>query len=123
MFSFLAHLTCTKCGATYERDRRVNVCGVAGCAGSLFARYHPRPLERDAFDASEGRPRSMWRWHEMMPVEDPANVISLGEGDTPMLRVERLGSPRGFSDLWIKDEGNNPTGSFKARGLSAAVSR
>ncbi len=59
----------------------------------------------------------------MMPVEDPANVVSLGEGDTPLLRAERLGSPRGFSDLWIKDEGNNPTGSFKARGLSAAVSR
>jgi threonine synthase len=65
----------------------------------------------------------MWRWHEMMPVEDPANVVSLGEGETPLLRAERLGSPHGFSDIWIKDEGNNPTGSFKARGLSAAVSR
>jgi threonine synthase len=65
----------------------------------------------------------MWRWHEMMPVEDPVNVVSLGEGDTPLLRAERLGAERGFSDLWIKDEGNNPTGSFKARGLSAAVSR
>ena len=120
MFSFFAHLVCTKCGALYERDSRRDICPRPGCAGSLFARYHPRPLDRDA---SLHRPRSMWRWHEMMPVEDPANVVSLGEGDTPLLRAERLGSPRGFSDLWIKDEGNNPTGSFKARGLSAAVSR
>jgi threonine synthase len=65
----------------------------------------------------------MWRWHEMMPVEDPAHVVSLGEGDTPLLRADRLGAAHGFSDLWIKDEANNPTGSFKARGLSAAVSK
>ncbi len=59
----------------------------------------------------------------MMPVADPAHVVSLGEGDTPLLQAERLGAGLAFSDLWIKDEGNNPTGSFKARGLSAAVSR
>ena len=120
MFSLFAHLTCTKCGTQYERDSRQDLCAVRGCAGSLFARYHPRPLDRNA---SRDRPWSMWRWHEMMPVEDPANVVTLGEGDTPLLRAEGLGSLRGFSDLWIKDEGNNPTGSFKARGLSAAVSK
>jgi len=65
----------------------------------------------------------MWKWHEMMPVLDPANVVSLGEGATPLLPARRLGSRFGFTDLWIKDEGNNPSGSFKARGLSAAVSR
>ena len=59
----------------------------------------------------------------MMPVEDPNHVVSLGEGGTPLLSAQRLGSPSGFRDLWIKDEGNNPSGSFKARGLSAAVSR
>jgi len=59
----------------------------------------------------------------MMPVEDPRHVVSLGEGDTPLLRAERLGARAGFADLWIKDESANPTGSFKARGLSAAVSR
>jgi len=120
VFSLFAHLTCTKCGTQYERDSRQDLCAVRGCAGSLFARYHPRPLDRDA---SRDRPRSMWRWHEMMPVEDPNHVVSLGEGETPLLRAEGLGSLRGFSDLWIKDEGNNPTGSFKARGLSAAVSK
>jgi threonine synthase len=120
VFSYFAHLVCTKCGALYERDRRLNVCPVDRCAGSLFARYHPLPLDRDSF---AGRPRSMWRWHEMMPVEDPAHIVTLGEGDTPLLRADRLASRGGFEDLWIKDEGNNPTGSFKARGLSAAVSK
>ena len=59
----------------------------------------------------------------MMPVEDPANIVSLGEGATPMLKADRLGVAAGFRDLWIKDEANNPTGSFKARGLSAAISK
>jgi threonine synthase len=59
----------------------------------------------------------------MLPVEDSDHVVSLGEGDTPLLRAGRLGRREGFSDLWIKDESANPTGSFKARGLSAAVSR
>src|SRR5262245_28212267 len=118
MFSWLAHLFCPRCGSSYERDRRINVC--AACGGALFSRYHPRRLDRDAAGA---RPRSIWRWHEMMPVEDPANVVSLGEGGTPLLRAERLGARGGFRDLWIKDESANPTGSFKARGLSPAVAR
>ena len=74
-----------------------------------------RELDRDSGAA---RPRTIWRWHEMMPVEDPDNIVTLGEGGTPLLRAERLGAPAGFTDLWIKDEGGNPTGSFKARGLS-----
>ncbi|MGE5277542.1 MAG: threonine synthase, partial [Acidobacteriota bacterium] len=118
MFSFLAHLSCTKCGRQFERDSRRNLC--AACGGSLFARYHPRPIDRSS---GASRSRTIWRWHEMMPVEDPANVVSLGEGGTPLLRAERLGSRAGFARLWIKDEGGNPTGSFKARGLSAAISR
>ncbi len=120
MFSRFAHLTCTKCGAPYERDRRVNVCPAPGCGGALFARYHAVHLERDAV---RDRPHTIWRWHEMMPVEDPGNVVSLGEGGTPLLRAERLGARSGLSDLWIKDESGNPTGSFKARGLSAAISK
>jgi threonine synthase len=118
MHSWFAHLICTKCGTPYERDRRVNVC--AACGGALFPRYHPRRLDRDAVS---GRPRTIWRWHEMMPVEDPANIVTLGEGGTPLLFANRLAASSGFRDLWIKDEAANPTGSFKARGLSAAVSK
>ncbi|MGH9366513.1 MAG: threonine synthase [Thermoanaerobaculia bacterium] len=118
MVSFLAHLCCTRCGSQFERDGRRNLCG--NCGGPLFARYHPRPLDRATAAA---RPRTIWRWHEMMPVEDPGNIVTLGEGGTPLLRADSLGGAAGFTDLWIKDEGGNPTGSFKARGLSAAVSR
>jgi threonine synthase len=117
-FSSFTHLECTRCAERAERDSGASLCAV--CAGPLFARYKPPPLDRDS---SRGRPRSMWKWHEMMPVLDPGNVVSLGEGATPLLPARRLGSRLGFTDLWIKDEGNNPSGSFKARGLSAAVSR
>ncbi len=117
-FSAFAHLECTRCGARHDRDGGANLC--ASCRGPLFARYALASLDRDAV---AGRPNSIWRWHEMMPVLDPANVVSLGEGGAPLLGARNLGERFGFSDLFIQDEGNNPTGSFKARGLSAAVSR
>jgi threonine synthase len=118
MFSLLAHLSCTRCGWQHERDSRRDLC--VKCGGPLFPRYHPRAIDRGT---AGSRPRTIWRWHEMMPVEDPSNVVTLGEGGTPLIPARRLGEPAGFSDLWIKDESGNPTGSFKARGLSAAVSR
>ena len=65
----------------------------------------------------------MWRYRELMPVRDEANLVSLGEGMTPLLRAQRLGRAYGFERLFIKEEGLNPTGTFKARGMSAAVSR
>jgi threonine synthase len=120
VFSCFAHLTCTKCATQYERDRRIHVCPAAGCGGALFPRYHAPHLERDA---AADRPRTIWRWHEMMPVEDPIHIVTLGEGGTPLLFAQRLAQRAGFADLWIKDEAGNPTGSFKARGLSAAVSK
>ncbi len=64
----------------------------------------------------------MWRYREVLPVADPANIVSLGEGMTPLLSVPRLGAALGMDQLYIKDEGQNPTGSFKARGMTAAVS-
>lgn len=69
------------------------------------------------------REPNMWRYREVMPVVDPANIVTLGEGFTPLRQAGRLGKHLGMSDLLIKDEGVNPTGSFKARGLSAAVSK
>src|SRR5260221_1289605 len=118
MFSRLARLECTECGVLPERGGAANLCGQ--CGGPLFARYEAGALDRDS---GASRPRTIWRWHELMPVEDPANIVSLGEGGTPLLRANRLGKPAGFPDLWIKDEGGNPTGPFKAPGLSAAVSK
>jgi threonine synthase len=90
----------------------------------LYPRYDlaaaRREVDRDAFVT---RPANMWRYFELMPVCDASNVVTLGEGFTPILPAERLGLEVGATSLYIKDEGVNPTGSFKARGLSAAVSR
>jgi threonine synthase len=64
----------------------------------------------------------MWRYAPLLPVRDPKHIVSLGEGMTPLLKAARLGARMGANDLWVKDEGINPTGSFKARGLSCAIS-
>ncbi len=70
-----------------------------------------------------GRPAGMWRWHELLPVRDPRYVVSLGEGDTPLLKIPRVAAELGLTNVHVKDESKNPTGSFKARGLAAAISR
>jgi len=65
----------------------------------------------------------MWRWHEFLPVRKSKNMITLGEGDAALLSLPRVGNSLGLSNLFVKDESSNPTGSFKARGLSSAVSK
>jgi threonine synthase len=94
------------------------------CGKVLFARYD-LDAARAALDRSEltRRDPSMWRWFELMPVRDETNVVTLGEGGTPLLRAGRVEAKLGAREVYIKDEGLNPTGSFKARGLSAAVSK
>jgi threonine synthase len=115
-FSRLTHLSCTRCGATYGVGPLLNVCTKAGCAGSLFAEYDLAP-----FDRGGHRTNGIWRFHEVMPARSAAEIVTLGEGGTPLLRADRLGAAHGIPDLWIKEEAGNPTGSFKARGLGAAV--
>jgi len=80
----------------------------------------PRP---EAKALLEGRPWTMWRYREWLPLARGESPVTLGEGGTPLLSVARLGARTGFANLWIKEEGTNPTGSFKARGLAAAVTR
>ncbi len=117
--SFFDHLECAACGETYSKDRLLNLCS---CGKPLLARYDLQAA-REAVDRDSlaGRPPSMWRYAEMLPAPDPSSVVTLGEGWTPLLDAPRLGSRLGLSRLFIKDEGLNPTGSFKARGMSAAV--
>jgi threonine synthase len=116
-FSRLSRLACTKCPATYDVGPLLNVCKETGCAGSLFAEYDLAPFSRDP----AGRLPGMWRWHEVMPARTAAEIVTLGEGGTPLLKADRLGAAHGMPNLWIKEEAGNPTGSFKARGLAAAV--
>ncbi len=116
----LTHLECTKCGRQHEAGRPHTVCE---CGAPLFARYD---LARAAHEMRPGqlalREPTMWRYREVLPLPAAAEKVSLGEGFTPLLPAPRLGSCLGLPKLMVKEEGGNPTGSFKARGLSMAVS-
>ncbi|UCD45421.1 MAG: threonine synthase [Candidatus Bathyarchaeota archaeon] len=120
--SYLTHLECSKCGKRFETDKLQTVCDA--CGKPLFARYDIEGVE-DAVSREElvGREASMWKYWELLPVKDRGNVVTMGEGWTPLTSVRRLGEAVGIRDLNIKDEGVIATGTFKARGLSMAVSK
>ena len=121
MPSHITHLECAYCGETYSHRDPMRLCPAD--SKPLFARYDLDAAKKTLTKESlAGRASNMWRYEEVMPVEDPASMITLGEGFTPLMHAGRLGAALGMKSLLIKDEGVNPTGSFKARGLSAAVS-
>ncbi len=122
MFSYIDRLECTRCSQTYPHDRvsRVSEC----CGKVLFARYDLPRLRREVRrEVFAGRPPDMWRFAELLPVTDAAAVATLGEGGTPLLAAVNLQKKLGLKHLYIKEEGLNPTGTFKARGIAAAVSK
>ncbi len=120
--SHLSHLECTACGRREDADRLHTVC--PACGKVLYARYDldgvRRALPRAAL---RDRAPTLWRYRELLPVRAADAVVTLGEGMTPLLPAPRLGAALGCPSLWVKDEGLNPTGSFKARGQAVAVSR
>src|SRR5256885_5108533 len=118
-YSALHVLRCPACGAEYDPDLVTNLCV---CGSPLLAEYD---LARVSVTREEiaGRPPTLWRYHEMLPVRSPSQVISLGEGMTPLLGLPRLGAEYGLSRLLMKDEGLIPTGSFKARGAAVGAAR
>lgn len=122
MRSYLTHLECTNCGETYPADHLMTTC--PACGKVLFARYDLAGAAKEMTkEALKERPWNLWRYFEIMPIQDPANALTLGEGGTPLLDVPRLGATLGLDRLRVKDDGQNPTGSFKSRGLGSAVSR
>ncbi len=122
VYSFITELECSRCGARYSVKDVHTYC--PKCQSPLLPRYDLESVRAHVDrDAIRKRPASMWRWHELLPVKKEEHVVSLGEGDAPLLRVPRLGAELGLSNLFVKDESKNPTGSFKARGLAAAISR
>lgn len=106
----IAYLECSRCGERLGAEKPQTICPRDG--GVLYVRYDLTALKRKFFSSGGDHPASMWRYHEVLPDVEP---VSLGEGFTPMLRSRR------YENVLIKDEGLNPTGSFKARGLAAAV--
>jgi len=120
--STFSHLECTGCSKIFPKEQLLNLC--TSCSLPLFARYDIEKarsiIRKDQLLYCEP---TMWRYKEMMPVEYEKNIITLGEGWTPLFKAKRLGKLFGLSNLYLKDESLNPTGSFKARGMSAAISQ
>jgi len=120
--SYLSHLECSGCGEKYSHEIIHTFCPI--CQSPLLSKYDLTSISQNVDrDAIAHRKKGMWRWHELLPVIHVENQIFLGEGDTPLLSLPHLEKELGLLHLYVKDESANPTGSFKARGLAAAVSK
>ena len=120
--SYLIHLECGYCGSTFDATVLHTVC--PKCGKPLLARYDLKRAKKSlSRDDLVGRVPSLWHYRELLPVSDDQNIVSLGEGYTPLIHATRSGARLGMEKLFVKDEGLNPTGSFKARGLCMAISR
>ncbi len=120
--SELASLECPECGKLFNHEQLQTIC--INCDSPLLCRYDLADFA-DCLDKEliSSRPRGLWRWHELLPVHNHDFYLTLGEGDTPLLSVPRIAAELGLGAVFVKDEGSNPTGTFKARGLAVAVSR
>lgn len=117
-YSYFTHLDCPRDGTHYRRDQIATLCDK--CGSPLFARYDLSIARSNVIDDHEP---GLWRYHAVLPVFDRANRIYLGEGRTPLIHAQRLGSHFGLPNLYLKEESRNPTDSFKARGMALAVSK
>ncbi len=120
-YSFLSRLECSRTGSRYDADQ---LHGVSEVGAPLLARYDLEQVRASVTrEEIAGRPHDLWRYHEVLPVRDPALVTTLGEGMTPLLPLPTYGAAIGVPGLLMKDEGLMPTGTFKARGAAVGVSR
>jgi threonine synthase len=120
--SFVSHIECTVCGHRHEPGQLLTVC--VKCGQMLAVRYDLEKVARAVSkDDLKQRSAGMYRFRELLPLEAGEEPVTLGEGGTPLLTLSRLAAHLGLRHLWAKDEGQNPTGSFKARGLGMAVAK
>jgi threonine synthase len=119
--TFAREIICPRCNQRFGLSQLLNLCP---CGSPLLVHYDLQKASV-AFAKSEfrGRGATLWRYRELLPLQDDANLVSLGEGFTPLLEAKALGRELGLKRLWIKDEAQNPTGSFKDRGIALAISR
>ena len=113
-----SHLYCSNCNKNYDIEQLQNFSTC--CIKPLLTAYHN--LQHLSKEILITRDSNMWRYHELLPLFDIEKRVTLGEGMTPILPMKIIGNKYGFDQLWVKDEGVNPTGSFKARGISMAIS-
>lgn len=118
--TFATEIVCPRCRNSFPLGKAINLCP---CGSPLLVRYDARKIAR-AVKKSElkSRPSTLWRYQEFLPLRAEKNRVSLGEGFTPLIEARQLASELSIKRLWIKDEAQNPTGSFKDRGLSVAIS-
>jgi threonine synthase len=120
-YSYVSHLNCPKCDATYDVNIVNQLCE---CGSPLLVSYDLEGLKIDLASSDlVGRTADLWRYHELLPVKDEQNVVSLGEGMTPFIPMPLIGQDMGIKNLIMKDEGIIPTGTFKARGAAVGVSK
>jgi threonine synthase len=119
--SFAREIVCPRCAKRFALTELLNLCS---CGSPLLVRYDLQ-IAKTALDKAsfQGRTASLWRYRELLPLQNESNRVSLGEGYTPLLEAHKLAADLDLRRLWIKDEGQNPTGSFKDRGISMAISR
>jgi threonine synthase len=122
MASYVTHLECANCGERYDAQLVQGLC--VKCQRPLWVRYDLEAVGRyfSKRDLAE-RPQTIWRYRELLPVSDPAKIVSLGETVTPLVSTPRLAAAFGVRELCVKDESRLPTGSFKARGMAMAISK
>jgi threonine synthase len=118
--TFASEIICARCDRRFRCNEILNLCS---CGSPLLVQYD-LPKLKQAIKPSDLAPRSptLWRYREFLPLCDDANIVSLGEGLTPLIEAAALARDLKLKKLWIKDESRNPTGSFKDRGLCLAVS-
>ena len=119
---FVSHIECTVCGRRHEAGQLLTVC--RDCGQMLAVRYDlPRAAAAVTPESLKSRPPGMYRFRELVPLDAAEEPVTLGEGGTPLLALPRLAAHLGLRHLWAKDEGQNPTGTFKARGLGMAITK
>lgn len=120
--TYVTHLECSGCQRRFPSEQLWNLC--PECSRPLLVRYNLTRIRQDINkEMLRHRPMNMWRYREVLPLKDDQHLLTLGEGGTPLHHARQLGALLGAPNLYLKDEGLNPTNSFKARGLAMAVSR
>ena len=120
-YSYISHLYCPKCSNTYSHKQKNQLCA---CGSPLLVEYDLEQLGKElSKEDLVGRVSSLWRYHELLPVCDEKDVVTLGEGVTPLIKMPVMGEDMKIANLWMKDEGIIPTGTFKARGAAVGVSK
>jgi threonine synthase len=118
---FVTHLECPKCSSTYASEELQQLCS---CGSPLLVKYDLEKVgETMSKEAVASRPPDLWRYRELLPVVSEENIVTMGEGMTPLLKLDRMGREIGMTNLYMKDEGIIPSGTFKARGAAVGVSR